>query len=54
MTNEEKKRYNKENSEKYKKYKKCLLRVICDYISGMTDNYAMDQYRILYGSGDFR
>ncbi len=31
-------------------YKHALLRTICDYISGMTDNYAYNQYEILYGS----
>jgi len=31
-------------------FKKYLLRTICDYISGMTDNYAMKQYSILYGT----
>lgn len=27
-----------------------LLRVVCDYIAGMTDNYAIEQYNLLYGS----
>lgn len=27
-----------------------LLRTICDYIAGMTDRYAMEQYELLYGS----
>lgn len=31
-------------------YKMLLLRVICDYISGMTDQYALDQYNQLYES----
>lgn len=31
-------------------YKVALLRVICDYIAGMSDNYAMQQYSQLYGS----
>ena len=31
-------------------YKWALLRTICDYISGMTDNFAYNQYEILYGS----
>lgn len=31
-------------------YRKTLLRTICDYISGMTDNYAMQEYSKLYGS----
>lgn len=31
-------------------YKVMLLRVICDYIAGMSDNYAMHQYYQLYGS----
>ncbi|WP_184311096.1 hypothetical protein [Anaerosolibacter carboniphilus] len=26
------------------------MRVICDYISGMSDNYALQQYELLYGS----
>lgn len=33
-----------------KDYKKVLLRTICDYIAGMTDRYAIDQYTLLYGS----
>jgi len=31
-------------------YKCSLLRTICDYISGMTDNYALNQYELLYGT----
>ena len=31
-------------------YKGDLLRTICDYIGGMTDNYALKQYSILYGT----
>ena len=27
-----------------------LLRTICDYVSGMTDNYALNQYELLYGT----
>lgn len=30
-------------------YKAILLRTICDYISGMTDKYALEQYQLLYG-----
>jgi len=30
------------------KFKNSLLRTIADYISGMTDNYAIKQYEILY------
>lgn len=33
-----------------KKYNQILLRVACDYIAGMTDNYALKQYEMLYGS----
>lgn len=33
-----------------KKYKSTLLRTICDYIAGMSDNYALHQYATLYGS----
>lgn len=32
------------------KYKCALLRTICDYVSGMTDNYALNQYELLYGT----
>lgn len=31
-------------------YKQILLRTICDYIAGMTDNYAIEQFNLLYGS----
>ena len=31
-------------------YKCSLLRTICDYISGMTDNFALNQYELLYGT----
>lgn len=31
-------------------YKHALLRSICDHIAGMTDNYAYNQYELLYGS----
>lgn len=31
------------------KFNMILLRTICDYIAGMTDNYAMEQYDLLYG-----
>lgn len=30
-------------------YKGKLLRTICDYIAGMTDAYAMEQFNLLYG-----
>lgn len=33
-----------------KKYRCALLRTICDYVSGMTDNYALNQYELLYGT----
>lgn len=32
------------------KFNMVLLRTICDYIAGMTDNYAIEQYSLLYGS----
>lgn len=32
------------------KYKCALLRTVCDYISGMTDNFALDQHELLYGT----
>jgi len=32
------------------RYKCTLLRTICDYVSGMTDNYALNQYELLYGT----
>lgn len=31
-------------------YKNTLLRTICDFIAGMTDDYAINQFQILYGS----
>jgi dGTPase len=31
-------------------YRTMLLRTICDHIAGMTDQYAMKQYDLLYGS----
>jgi len=36
------------------KFKIALLRTICDYIAGMTDQYALDQFEILYGGTGFR
>ena len=27
----------------------CLMRMICDYIAGMTDNFAISEYEKLYG-----
>lgn len=35
-------------SREDKNYKIALLRTICDYISGMTDKYAMEKHRELY------
>lgn len=32
------------------RYKCALLRTICDYVSGMTDNYALNKYELLYGT----
>lgn len=32
----------------YEEYKLALLRTICDYISGMTDKYTIEQHRKLY------
>jgi len=42
----------KDHSKNYNnnKYKYALLRTICDYISGMTDNFASNQYELLYGT----
>ncbi|MCK4620589.1 MAG: dNTP triphosphohydrolase [Desulfuromonadales bacterium] len=34
-------------------YRAKLLRTVCDFISGMTDDYAMRQYHVLYGQTDF-
>lgn len=31
-----------------------LLRAICDYIAGMTDQYAMQQFNNLYGSNEMK
>ncbi len=41
---------NDNNSE----FKAALLRTICDYIAGMTDQYALDQFELLYGGTGFR
>lgn len=44
---------NKLNNDYFTKSKEefnmVLLRTICDYIAGMTDNYAIEQYNLLYG-----
>jgi dGTPase len=34
------------------KFKGVLCRTICDFIAGMTDNFAMDQYNLLYGTSN--
>jgi len=41
-------------SHENEKFKVALLRTICDYIAGMTDQYALDQFEILYGGTGFR
>ncbi|MGL6106923.1 hypothetical protein, partial [Romboutsia sp.] len=40
------------DEEKYSLYNDTLLRVICDFISGMTDKYALEQHKQLYNCGD--
>ena len=42
------KRFTWERKKSEVKFKNSLLRTIADYISGMTDNYAIKQYEILY------
>lgn len=37
------------NSNDSSKFRITLLRTVCDYISGMTDRYALDQFSLLYG-----
>jgi dGTPase len=32
------------------KYRNILLRTICDFIAGMTDDFALKQYNVLYGT----
>lgn len=39
--------YIRKCSEEYTEKKKILIRSICDFISGMTDTYAVDEYRKL-------
>jgi dGTPase len=39
---------NIENDPAYLGAKNCKMRVICDYISTMTDRYALDEHEILY------
>ena len=34
-------------------YKTMLLRTICDYLAGMTDQYAVQRYELLYGINSF-
>jgi dGTPase len=38
-----------EMKEQYSIKKKLLVRAICDYISGMTDSYAYNEHRAIYG-----
>ena len=38
------------NKEKYKQKRKILVRNICDYISGMTDHFAICEYNKIYGT----
>ena len=40
---------NRLHKSQLKEYHYALLRTICDYIAGMTDQYAIEQYRMLYG-----
>ena len=35
-------------------YKTLIIRIICDYIAGMTDDYAISQFNKLYGSDNLR
>lgn len=41
---------NSDIANEYKKKRKILVRCIADYISGMTDNYALNEYSKLYES----
>jgi dGTPase len=34
------------------RYRQLLMRTICDYIAGMTDDYAIKQYNTLYGTSN--
>jgi len=43
-----KKDYSKKSNDSI--YMCTLLRTICDYVSGMTDNYASNQHELLYGT----
>ena len=45
---------NKLHKSQLEEYRFALLRTICDYIAGMTDQYAIDQYESLYGSQIWR
>ena len=42
----------KSQNFQYNLYNDTLLRVICDYIAGMTDKYALDEHRKLYNCGN--
>ena len=35
-------------------YKRVIIRVVCDYIAGMTDDYAIAQFNKLYGSNNIK
>ena len=35
-------------------FKTIIMRTICDYIAGMTDDYAISQYNKLYGADNLR
>ena len=41
----------KENSSEINEI---LLRTVCDHIAGMTDNYALSQFKELYGANEFK
>ncbi len=42
----------KDHSKGDQTYKNALLRTICDFIAGMTDQYALKKYEQLYGPGN--
>jgi len=45
---------NQDHSKSTVDYRASLLRTICDYIAGMTDQYALQRYELLYGANSFR
>ena len=44
ITNGNLEKLSKEDAAEYKEKRRVLVRTICDFISGMTDTYAINEY----------